>query len=117
MIAMVGGMVWVPRARLTKAKTITILVKEVIMAKRLGRRASAVKSMASLIGVDHSLFRVLSAVALFISPTTSEILGIVSIGLVVMAALPGRPLVGGCPCAANGTIKINIHQGLTIAIP
>ena len=55
MIAIVGGMVCVVNARRIKAKTITILVKEVIIIRRLGRIAKPVNIMTSLTGVDQPL--------------------------------------------------------------
>jgi len=54
-IAIVGGMVCVPRARRTKDSTMTIRVKDVIITRRLGKIARPLKMITSLTGVDQSL--------------------------------------------------------------
>ena len=54
MIAIVGGMFWVVSARRMKARTMTILVNDVIITSRLGRRASPAKTTASRTGLDQS---------------------------------------------------------------
>ncbi len=70
-------MVCVVRARRTKARTMTIRVKDVIIIKRLGKIANPVKMITSLTGVDQSLVSVSVVVALSIAVIKSLMLGIV----------------------------------------
>jgi hypothetical protein len=75
MIAIVGGIVCVVKARLTKERTITILVNDVIITRRLGRIARPLKIITSLTGVDQSLPSASSAIALSITSFKSVIPG------------------------------------------
>lgn len=74
-IAIVGGIVWVVNARLTKDNTITILVKEVIITNRLGKIARPLKIITSFTGVDQSLPSPSDAMDLSITSFKSEIDG------------------------------------------
>jgi len=54
MMATVGGMDCVAKGRRTKARTIIIRVKDVIITRRLGKIASPPKIITIFTGVDHS---------------------------------------------------------------
>jgi len=92
-MAIVGGMLCVVKARRIKDKTIAILVKEVIITKRLGRIAKPVKITTSLTGVDQSLPLVSLDAALSITVIKSVMLGTPFAGALVVVVLPGSP---GC---------------------
>lgn len=74
-IAIVGGMVCVVKARLTKESTMTILVNDVIMTSRLGRIAKPLKMITSFTGVDQSLPSLSVSIDLSITVFKSEIEG------------------------------------------
>ena len=93
MTAMVGGMVCVVNARRTKAKTITILVNDVIIIRRLGKIARMVKTITSLTGVDQSLSSLV--VALSITVIKSPMLGTPATGALSADILPGIVGSGG----------------------
>jgi hypothetical protein len=93
-IAIVGGILCVVKARRIKDKTITILVKEVIITKRLGKIAKPLKMITSLTGVDQSLLLSSVVVALSITVAKSERLGIPLAGTLVVALSPSDP---ACP--------------------
>jgi hypothetical protein len=76
-MAMVGGIVCVVKARRTKARTMTIRVKDVIITRRLGRIANPAKMITSFTGVDQSLLLASSEVALSINVIKSLMLGTV----------------------------------------
>lgn len=65
--AMFGGIVWVVSALRTNDRTITILVKDVIIIKRDGRTASPAKIITSFTGVDQSFPSVSTVAVLSIS--------------------------------------------------
>ena len=74
-IAIVGGMVCVVKARLTKESTITILVNDVIITSRLGRMAKPLKMITSFTGVDQSLPALSVSIDLSMTVFKSEIEG------------------------------------------
>src|SRR4030042_3029762 len=104
MMAIVGGMVCVVRARRTKDSTITIRVKDVIITRRLGRMARPPKMITSLTGVDQSLPFAPLAVALSTSVIKSAMLGTVWFWVFAADGLPlgagGEAGAGRLPAAA-----------------
>ena len=92
-------MVCVVNARRIKARTITILVKDVIITKRLGRIASPPKMITSLTGVDQSLSVPLLAVALSITVIKSAMFGMLFAGATDPEVSPGS---FGTPVCSGG---------------
>ena len=88
-MATVGGMLWVVKARRIKARTITILVKDVIITKRLGKIARPVKIITSFTGVDQSLPSAPPAVALSMTVIKSPMLGTPAAGVFAPEVLFG----------------------------
>ena len=80
-MAMVGGIVCVVKARRTKANTMTIRVNDVIITRRLGTIARPAKIITSLTGVDQSLPVVSFVVALSMTVIRSLMLGTVFVGI------------------------------------
>ncbi|MBA7649686.1 hypothetical protein ES703_57484 [subsurface metagenome] len=103
----------------------TILVKDVIITKRLGKIARPVKMITSLTGVDQSLPSASLVVTLSMTVIKSLMLGTVFVGALTPEVSPGCPGSPGCPNALApwpkhnpaGVKTTNPRKAILISLP